>query len=174
MLLQVEDFAGKPGKDVKEPGVFEWVLAEFLFQEVGGEVAQKIVILAGDDLEGGFRECGGVVISDHFEGGFTIGAEVIEVCLMGEVALVAFGVPAGKVHFVERIRERRVGGGLEYFGDAAIWQAVVEQVIDLIAEDFWEPGDFAMEPVFAFLGRRLRGRGLDDGEFGGCESGLGL
>jgi hypothetical protein len=75
MFFQVNDFANEPGEDVEEAGVFERVFGEFLLEGLGGEVAKELEILAGDDLEGGLGEGGGVIGSDHIEGGLAVGLE---------------------------------------------------------------------------------------------------
>ena len=125
-------------------------------------------------LEGGFGKRGGVVVGDHIAGGFAVVAEKVEVVLVSQVALIALGVPAGDVHFGDGVRERRVGGGLEFFDDEAVREAVIEHVVDLVAENFWELGDFAVAAVWVFRSGRRIGRGRDDGEFRGWRGSLAL
>ena len=147
MLFEVDDFANEPGEDVEETGVFERVFGEFFFERLGIEVAKESVVLAGDDLEGGLRQSGGVVGGHHFEGGFAVGAKGFDALLLGEVALVAAGFPTGEVHFRDGIRQRRVGGLLEADDDLRIGVAIVHHGVDAVTKGFGQLGDLAVELI---------------------------
>ena len=70
---------------------------------------------------------------------------------MTKVTLVAVVFPAGDVHLKEFVREGRVGGLLEFFNDGFVGETVVEHVVDLVAEDLGEAGDFAVAAMFGFF-----------------------
>src|SRR5262245_50842236 len=58
---EVKDLADEAGEDIEEASIFEWVLGELFFEGRGREIGEEFVILAGDDLESGFGESGGVL-----------------------------------------------------------------------------------------------------------------
>lgn len=115
--------------------------------------------MAGDDLERGFGEGGGVVGSDHFHGGFTIGFDESEAFLLLDVALVTGFAPVGDVYFGDGIWRRKIGG-LEFSDDFSSGQRVIEAGVDEVAEWFGEFGDFAVGG-FGVGRRRSEVDGLD-------------
>lgn len=164
VFLKMNDLADEPGEDVEETSVFEGVFAELLFQGIGGKIAEEVKVLVRDDLEGGFRECGGIVVGDHIECVLAVAMKEVEVILVGEVALVTFGVPAGDVFFGDGKGEWRVGGSLEFVFNETVGKAVVEHMIDQVAQGFWEPGDLA--PASAVSGSPGDCRGSCGSRFG--------
>src|ERR1043166_9745511 len=121
MLFEQEDFAGEPGEDVEETGVFKGVFGEFGFEGLRVEAAEELEVLAGDNLEGGFGQGGGVVGGDHVEGGFSVCAAAGRRGLVAprgeETQLPPFFSPGGGSQLRDGIRQRRVGGLLEAAGD---------------------------------------------------------
>ena len=92
--FELEDFAGEAGKGVKETRIVKRIFREFLLNELCLVLGEEIIVLAGDELEIGFGESGGVAVSDHFESGFAIGADFGQALLLFEIALVTVIVPA--------------------------------------------------------------------------------
>ena len=136
---EVDSFLGEARQEGEEAQVGVEVvlrvgnggLDEGLAKADGGELECEIVELV--------RE--GVVC--QFEGEVESGGEEFEVFLVAEPIPEAGRVPIGEVAFGDGERERRVGGLVEALDDLAVGGAVVEEVIDEVAECSGEAGDFA-------------------------------
>ena len=80
----------------------------------------------------------------HVGAVFAEDAKLVAPFLVADVVLIAVVFPAGDVDFEELVRERRISGLLEFFDDGFVGNAVVEHAVDLVAEDFWQSGDFTI------------------------------
>ena len=146
-FFEVDDFADEASEDVEETCVFERVLAELLFERLGGEIAQQVIILVGDELKSGFREGGGVIGRDDVASAFAVGLDEGEALLLGQVTAIAGISPVREIHLRNWIGERRVDRGLEFGDDLAGGHAVVEHEVNERAERFGQFGDFAVDVV---------------------------
>ena len=144
MLFQNDNFPGEASEDTQETRVLERVLGELLFEGNRGETTKQIIVLASNDLQGGLRQRGRVIVGNHFQSGFTIGADISEAFLAGEVFLITAIFPAGDIHPGNRVRQRRIGGLLEFLDDLAVRDAVIEHGVDTVAQNFGQLSDFAV------------------------------
>jgi hypothetical protein len=99
MFFEEQNFPIQTGKGVDKAGVFHWVFSKFRFKANGREIIEDLVVVAGDDLEGGFRQRGGVTVGDQVLSGLAVGADQVEAVVAGEMILIASIVPAGDIHF---------------------------------------------------------------------------
>jgi hypothetical protein len=152
IFFEQKDFAGEPDKDIEETGVFERVLGKFGFEALGIEVAQNLVIMAGDDLEGGFGQGGGLVVGDEFVGYLPIQLEHLKTFLDRDVAEVSSRTPAGEIHFVDGIGQRRIGGLSEGQEDFPVGMVIVHQGVDEVQESGGEFSDLAVQWFIAGIG----------------------
>ena len=108
------------------------------------QFGKTFVVLAGDDLHGGFRDCGSVTSGDHFVGIFAIDLNASEALLASQVAEVAGVFPTGNVHICDGVRQGRVGALVEFLDDLAGTGGIVQHGVDDVAESFGELCDFAL------------------------------
>jgi hypothetical protein len=126
IFLEVNDFANQTGEDVQDTSVFERVFGELLLEGFGGKVSEDIIVLAGNDLEGGFGESGDIVGTEDLLSAFAVYLDKGKTFLLGEVTVIAAVFPIRDVHLGNGIREGRVVGGLEAGNDLAGGKGVVE------------------------------------------------
>ncbi len=129
VLVDIEGFAVETGEGVEEANVVEGVGFEFALLKDAEDVGKS-------DLDEGFLEFRTVSEFGHFGAVFTEKTEFIAPFLVTEVALIAVVFPTGDVDFEEFVGERWSGGLLEFFDDGFVGDAVVEHLVDLVAEDF--------------------------------------
>jgi len=129
-------------------------------------LANNVKELGGGDFVAGLEELGDSDIGhfvDEFGSSFGLGFGAIEQGLVLEVVLVTAFSPVGEVLVV-----KACGMGAEVFEDGAVLVALVEEVVDALADGLGEASDFAGALA------RAGGAGVEGGDYCVCERSHGI
>jgi hypothetical protein len=143
-----------------------------------GKVAEEFAQANGGELEATFRELDRVSPLKQSGEGFVPGAHFVAPELIIEPVLVTAVLPVGEIVFGKDARERRSVRGLELFEDHMIRNAILDQLIDLVANRRGEAGDFTPATTAgdgrmgAGLGTVRRAVDQRDGNRIGCDEGV--
>jgi len=122
------------------------------------EAHELIQHLGGGNAQTGLVQSAGVGGRQDVGGKFGFGGQVLQPLTLAKPILVAALFPLGEIV------------GLEIFAmltqpldDVRVGYAVENPVVDLVADDFWQAGDFAIAPVLKVRGTLSSGGGRDGG-----------
>jgi hypothetical protein len=132
VFSEAECFAVEAGKRVEEANVVEGVGFEFALLEHAKYFCES-------DLDKGFLEFGAIGEFGHFGAVLADDAELVAPFLVAEVILITAFAPLGEVAGFEVF-----GVVAEVFDDLWVGAAVVEPLVDFVADGFGKAGDFAV------------------------------
>ena len=137
VFSEAKGFAVEAGERIEETNVVEGVGLEFALLEDAENFGQS-------DLNECFLEFGAVGKFGHFGACFASDTKVIAPVLTAQVILVTTFAPFGEVAGFEVF-----GVVTEVFNDLWVGAAIIEPLVDFVAEGFGEAGNFAV----AFVAR---------------------
>jgi hypothetical protein len=135
VFSEAEGFAIETGERVEEANVVEGIGLEFVILEDAKDFGES-------DLDEGFLEFRAVGESGHVGAVFAKDAKLVAPLLVAEVILVTAFAPFGEVFGFKVF-----GVIAELFDDLRVGAAIVDVLVDLVAEGFGEAGDFAVALV---------------------------
>jgi hypothetical protein len=158
VLLKGEETLAEASEGVEHAEVLVSVVFQLVFAGTGAEVAKPEANLGKGHLETDHRELGGVGIGEGFGKGFNAGAHFFAPELFVDPGVVAtFGFPLGDVVDGK-------GGTVvaELLLNVFVLDAVLDHLVELVADVFGQAGDFAPGPVGGdgVRGRRFRVGGV--------------
>jgi hypothetical protein len=141
VLLKAQGFFAdaREGHEEAEVG-FSFVFGAEVGERDLGEVFAEA---NGGEFEAEVLELGGAFAFGEVEGEVESGVHAVEFFLVLEPVLEAAVVPVGEVVFGDGVWEWRIFGPLELRDDFGIRGAVVEELVDAVAEFAGKAGDFA-------------------------------
>jgi hypothetical protein len=159
VFLEVDKDTADAGQGVDEANVFVGIGFELAPRMRGFQVVEEFTHLCGGHLEGCFGQLGGVVAVEEVDKGFLAGEELVAAALFAEPGLEGEFPILGEV-----IPGEVCSMVAELTDDLAVRNAVENGVIDLVADGFGEPGDFAvagtgMRRFLIFHWEKIRNRG---------------
>ncbi len=143
VLLELEDGAAEAGKGVGKPDV--GVGVGITGGRGPGEVTEEFANAGGGDLEAGFGELDRVAAVQGVGESFPADAHFLEPGLVLEPVLVAGTPPIRDV-----VGGDALGFGAKVLQDLAIGNAVIEHLVESLADGPREPGDFAAATAVGF------------------------
>jgi hypothetical protein len=130
------------GKGVHEGDKFAWVLFESVVDELIAVVHDTVQVLEESDLRTSLPDLRGIgeaALADEIGCGLGLGDGAAVEDLDLEVVLVTALTPVGEVSFVEVL-----AGRSEFFDDDFVGNAIVDHLVDLLAEGKGQASDFAV------------------------------
>jgi hypothetical protein len=140
VFFELEDGAAEAGEGVSD--AHELVGVGVAASLEIGQVTEQFANGEGGELEAAFGQGDRVGIAQAGEG-IGAGEDLVAPELVFEVVLVTAGFPFGEVVLGDLVGQGRGMGVGEFFDDLGIAEAVIEQEIDLVTNEFGEAGDFA-------------------------------